>query len=102
MRNGARVVALAVETYVLSLPSGVLLNLEDCYYVPALTKKIVSVLALIIKGFHLTFSDNCCSIMFNDVLYANGMLNNGIYILDMSNPILTIHDNKRQRQYQSK
>ena len=79
-----------------------MLNLEDCYYVPTLTKNIVSVYALIKKGFHLTLSDNCCSIMLNNVIYANGTLNNGIYILDMSNLILTIHDNKRQRQYNLK
>ncbi|KAK8491395.1 hypothetical protein V6N11_073721 [Hibiscus sabdariffa] len=32
--NGARVVALAVGTNVLSLPSGLVLNLENCYFVP--------------------------------------------------------------------
>ncbi|KAK8640398.1 hypothetical protein V6N13_008152 [Hibiscus sabdariffa] len=32
--NGARVDALAVGTYVLSLPSGLVLNLENCYFVP--------------------------------------------------------------------
>ncbi|KAL4351861.1 hypothetical protein GQ457_06G015580 [Hibiscus cannabinus] len=39
--NGARVVALAVGTYVLSLPSGLILNLENCYFVPSLTKNII-------------------------------------------------------------
>ena len=97
MGNGTRVTALAIGTYVLSLPSGLILNLEDYYYVLVLTKNIVSLFALIRKGFHLTLSDNCCSIMLNNVLYANGTLNNGIYILDMSNLILIIHDNKRQR-----
>ena len=28
--NGARVAALAIGTYVLNLPSGLLLNLDDC------------------------------------------------------------------------
>ena len=32
--------------------------------------------------------------MFNDVLYASGTLYNVIHILDMSNPILIVHDNK--------
>ncbi|KAK8569289.1 hypothetical protein V6N12_007819 [Hibiscus sabdariffa] len=41
--NGARVAALAVGTYVLSLPSGLVLNLENCYFVPSLTKNIISV-----------------------------------------------------------
>ncbi|KAK8667652.1 hypothetical protein V6N13_007800 [Hibiscus sabdariffa] len=39
--NGARVAALAVGTYVLSLPSGLVFNLENCYFVPSLTKNII-------------------------------------------------------------
>ena len=92
--NEEKVVALAVGTYVLSLPSGLLLNLDDCYYVAALTKKFIYVSYLNKKGFHLTFSNNDCSIMLNGVLYASGTLYNGI----MSNPILTIHDNKRHKK----
>ncbi|KAK8680628.1 hypothetical protein V6N13_109568 [Hibiscus sabdariffa] len=41
--NGARVAALAVGTYVLCLPSGLVLNLENYYFVPSLTKNIISV-----------------------------------------------------------
>ena len=95
MGNGVRLAALVVGTYVLNLPSGLLLNLDDCYYVPAWTKNIIFVSYLNKKGFHLTFSNNGCSIMFNDVLYASGTLYNVIHILDMSNPILTVHDNNR-------
>ena len=40
--------------------------------------------------------------MLNDVFYAFGTLCNGIYMLDMSNPILTVHDNKRLKQYNVK
>ena len=98
MGNWARVVALVVGTYVFNLPSGLLLNLDDCYYVPALTKNIIYVSYLNKKGFHLTFSNNGCSIMLNDVLYASDTLYNGIHILDMSNLILTIHDNKRHKK----
>ncbi|KAK9006689.1 hypothetical protein V6N11_019023 [Hibiscus sabdariffa] len=49
--NGARVAALAVGTYVLSLPSGMILNLENCYFVPSLTKNIISVSCLDKIGF---------------------------------------------------
>ena len=41
--NGAKVVAFAVSTYILTLPSGLILNFDDCYYVPTLTKNIISV-----------------------------------------------------------
>ena len=82
----------------MNLPNVLLLNLDECYYVPALTKNIIFVSHLNKKGFHLTFSNNGCSIMLNDVLYARGTLYNVVHILDMSNPILTIHDNKRHRK----
>ena len=62
--NGVRVAALAVGTCVLNLLSGLLLNVDDCCYVPTLTKNIIDVSYLHKKGFHLTFSNNGCSIMF--------------------------------------
>ncbi|KAK8538861.1 hypothetical protein V6N12_034568 [Hibiscus sabdariffa] len=49
--NGARVVGLAVGTHVLSLPSGLVLNLENCYFVPSLTKNIIFVPCLDKIGF---------------------------------------------------
>ena len=88
---GQEFVALAIGTYILTLPSGLISSLDDCYYVPTLTKNIISISLLIKNGFHLTFSNNGCSIMLNDVFYTYGTLCNGIYILDMSNPILIVH-----------
>ena len=95
--NGVRVAAIAIGTYVLNLPSGFCLYLDNCFCVPALTKNIIYVSCLNKKGFHLKFGDNSCCIMLNDVFYAGGTLSNGIYILDMSNPILNINDGKRQK-----
>ena len=92
--NGARVVALAIGTYILTLPNGLILSLENFYYVLALAKNIASISSLNKKGFHLTFSNNRCSIMLNDVFYSFGTLCNGIYTLDMPNPILIVHDKK--------
>ena len=39
--NGARVVALAIGTYYLSLPLGLVLELDNCYYVPAMSRNII-------------------------------------------------------------
>ena len=63
----------------------------------ALTKNVIYVSYLNKKEFYSNFSDNGCYIMLNDVFYAGGTLSNGIYILDMSNPILNVNDNKRQK-----
>jgi hypothetical protein len=42
--NGAKAAALVVGTYVLTLPSGLLLNLEKCYYIPAISRNIIQFL----------------------------------------------------------
>ena len=50
--NGARDVVVAIGTHVLNLPSGLCLNLDNCFYVPALTQNIIYVSYLNKKGFH--------------------------------------------------
>ena len=49
--NGARVAALAVGIYTLSLPNGLILDLKDCYFVSALTKNMISISCLDLDGF---------------------------------------------------
>ena len=49
-------------------PSGFCLNMDNCCYVLTFTKKNISISYLIRKGFHLTFSNDCYSIMLNGVL----------------------------------
>ncbi|KAK8600564.1 hypothetical protein V6N12_050417 [Hibiscus sabdariffa] len=89
--NGARVVALAVGTYVLSLPSGLVLNLENCYFVPSLTKNIISVSCLDKIGFEIIIKNNCCSFYLNNLFYGSAQLINGLYILNQENEIYNIN-----------
>ena len=51
--NGARVAALAVGVYDLTFPSGLVFQLKNCYYVPAVSKNIISVSCLDVDGFTL-------------------------------------------------
>ncbi|KAK8632172.1 hypothetical protein V6N13_028949 [Hibiscus sabdariffa] len=69
--NGARVVALAVGTYVLSLPSGFVLNLENCYFVPSLTKNIISVSCLEKIGFEVIIKNNSCSFYYDNLFHGS-------------------------------
>ena len=73
--NSVRVAVVVIWIYVLKLTSDVCLNLDDCFYGLALTRTLVE-----------------CH------FYASGTLSNRIYILFMSNPILNVNDNKRQRE----
>ncbi|VFQ91544.1 unnamed protein product [Cuscuta campestris] len=49
--NGALVNALAVGTYSLSLPSGLVLQLNNCLFVPSMSRNIISVSCLDKAGF---------------------------------------------------
>ena len=42
VENGAKVAGLAIDTYSLSLPSGLVLECNNCYFVPTLNKNIIS------------------------------------------------------------
>ena len=89
--NGARVAALAVGTYVLSLPSGLVLELENCYFVPVLTKNIISVSCLDKKGFEIIIKNNSCSFSLNNLFYGSAQLINGLYILNQDKEIYNIN-----------
>ena len=60
--NGARVAALAVGVYDLTLPSGLVFQLKNCYYVPTVSRNIISVSYLDVDGFHFVIKNNIFSI----------------------------------------
>ena len=85
--NKARVAAIAVGTYELVLPNGLLLVLNNCYYVPALSSNIISISYLDKEGFSSIIGNGRCSLYLNDMLYAYGDLQHGHYILNIEHPI---------------
>ena len=94
--NGAKVAALAVGTYRLSFPTGLVLELDNCFYVPAICRNIISVSCLDKKGFSFLIQNNSCSFSFNNVTYGVARLFNGLYVLDIDTPVYNINnDNKR-------
>ncbi|CAH9129106.1 unnamed protein product, partial [Cuscuta epithymum] len=60
--NGAKVAALAIGTFTLNLPTGLVLELDNCYHVPAISRNIISVSCLDKKRFHFIIKNNICSI----------------------------------------
>ena len=83
--NGARVAAIEIGDYSLTLPSGLIIVLTNCYYVPAMSRNIISISCLDNDGYNFIILNNIISIYRNDVLYGKGLLNNGLYILDLNN-----------------
>ncbi|VFQ89794.1 unnamed protein product [Cuscuta campestris] len=94
--NGALVNALAVGTYVLSLPSGLLLHLNNCLFVPAISRNIISVSCLDKAGFSINVKDKCLSVFRNDIYYATAKMTNGLYILDLDATVYNV-DVKRSK-----
>jgi len=94
--NGAKVAAVSVGTYVIQLPSGFELFLNNCYYVPSLSKNIISVSVLARDGFSFAIKDNSCIFSLNDMIYGKAVSINGIYVLDQTTQILHVN-NKKQK-----
>ena len=65
--NGSKVDVIAVGTLPLHLPTGLVLNLNNCYLVPALSMNIVSGSRLIRDGYSFKSENNGCSIYLRDM-----------------------------------
>ena len=84
--NGARVTALAVGVYDLTLPSRLVFQLKNCYYVSAVSINIISVSCLDVDGFHFIIKNNIFSIYNTEIFYGNSHLSNGLYVLNLEQP----------------
>ena len=86
MGNGARVAALAVGVYDLTLPSRHVFQLKNCYYVPAVSRNIILVSCLDVDGFHFIIKNNIFSIYNAGIFYGNAHLSKGLYVLNLEQP----------------
>ncbi|XP_071727618.1 uncharacterized protein [Rutidosis leptorrhynchoides] len=77
--NGAHVAVVAIGTYELLLPNGLYLILNNCYYVPSLTRNIISAARLYESGYSYAFPNGNISVFNKDVFYFEARPHNGIY-----------------------
>ena len=64
MGNGARVAAVEIGDYLITLPSGLCLNLVGCYYVPAMSRNIIILVSrLDIDGFEFAIANGSIRIL---------------------------------------
>ena len=70
VRNGVRVAALPIGTYDITLPSRLVLSLENCYYVPTMSRNIIFVFCLDKISFVFIIRNNKCSIYHDDDFYG--------------------------------
>src|SRR3954464_2595622 len=90
--NGCRIEVLAVGTKHLSLPSGLVLVLNNCYYVPALSVNIVSGSCL--KRDHYSFKSDTigCSIYKDEMFYVHAPELHGLFVLDLDGDVCHINN----------
>ena len=74
---------IAIGTYELTLPSGLVLNLENCYYVPTICRNIISVSCLEKKDFEFIITNNKCNIYHDNIFYGYAPRTSGLYVLNI-------------------
>src|SRR3954467_2222015 len=90
--NGSRVDVIAVGTLPLHLPSGLVINLNNCYLVPALSMNVVSGLCLMRSGYSFKCENNGCSIYMNEIFCGHAPMMNVLFLLDLDNNVTHIHN----------
>ncbi|VFQ62999.1 unnamed protein product [Cuscuta campestris] len=67
-----------------------MLELNDCLYVPAISRNIISVSCLDKSGFIISIKDKSLSVYRKNVSYANANMTNELYVLDLDMPVYNI------------
>ncbi|KAJ9552655.1 hypothetical protein OSB04_016700 [Centaurea solstitialis] len=96
--EGTMLVAEAVGSYSLSLPSGLVLELENCYYVPKMIKNVISFDLLVDQGFYYKYNYKLISCFKNDVFYFKATPSNGLYVLNLQENKEVYHISKRSKE----
>src|SRR3954447_3450750 len=83
---------IAVGTLSLQLPSGLVLNLNNCYLVPALSMNIISGSCLLRDGYSFKSQNKGCSIFMSNICYGHAPDINGLFLLDLDSSTSHIHN----------
>ena len=85
--NGSKVDVIAVGTLPLHLPLGLVLDLNNCYFVPALSMNIISGSCLVRDGYSFNSENNGCSIYMSNIFYGHAPLKSGLFLLNLDSVI---------------
>ena len=95
--NGSKVDVIAVGTLPLHLPTGLVLNLNNCYFVPSLSMNIVSGSRLIRDGYSFKSENNGCSIYMRDMFYGHAPMVNGLFFMNLERDVTHVHNVSTKR-----
>ena len=90
--NGSKVDVIAVGRLPLHLPSGLVLDLNNCYLVPALSMNIISGSCLMRDGYSFKYENNGCSIYMSNIFYGHAPLKSDLFLLNLDCGDTKIHN----------
>ena len=83
---------MAVGTMQLHLPLGFVLELSNCYFIPSLSRNILSPSCLMKDGYSFASENNGCAISKNNMFVAFASIVNGLFVLNLDDsPICNIN-----------
>ncbi|KAJ9558245.1 LOW QUALITY PROTEIN: hypothetical protein OSB04_012859 [Centaurea solstitialis] len=96
--EGTPLIAEDVGSYSLSLPSGLVLELDNCYYIPNMIKNVLSFDLLVDQGFYYKYDYKMISVFKNNIFYFKATPVNGLYTVNLQDNINEIyHISKRSK-----
>ena len=98
VRNGSKVEVIAVGTLPLRLPSGLILNLNNCYFVPALSMNIISGSCLLLDGYSFKSENSGVSVYMNNIFYGHAPERNGLFLLNLDSNDTHVHNVDAKRR----
>ncbi|KAJ9540834.1 LOW QUALITY PROTEIN: hypothetical protein OSB04_027340 [Centaurea solstitialis] len=96
--EGTPLIAEAVGSYSLSLPSSLVLELDNCYYIPNMIKNVLSFDLLVDQGFYYKYDYKMISVFKNNIFYFKATPVNGLYTVNLQDNNSEIyHISKRSK-----
>ncbi|GJY52570.1 zinc finger, CCHC-type containing protein [Tanacetum coccineum] len=83
--NGQREAVESIGNFDLSLPSELVIVLNNCHYAPSITRGVISVSRLYENSFINRFVNNAIQVSRNNMVYFSAIPRDGIFEIDLSN-----------------
>ena len=97
MGNRLKVGVIAVGTYRLLLETGHWMDLLNTFYVPSISRNLVSLSKLDATGYSVLFNSGQLSLMLNSITVGSGILCDGLYKISLNHEfaqaLITLHSN---------
>jgi hypothetical protein len=89
--NDAQVATVTVRSIELCLPSGLIMELKNVYFVQSISRNFISISCQEMNGFSFVIKDNGCSIYKYELYYGFSFMMNDLYILEINKPVFNIN-----------